>query len=64
MIDKSMRQLDQLLQDVQEPKPERDQRDEFQVKDDHVALAILDSKSYIEVCGVITSNSVISIHHM
>jgi len=64
MIDESMHQLDQLLQDVQEPKSERDQRDEFQVNDDHVALAILDSESFIEVCGVITSNSVITIHHM
>jgi len=38
MIDQSIHRLDQLLQDVQEPGLERDQRDKFQGNDDHVAL--------------------------
>ena len=49
MIDESMHQLDQLLQDVQERRSECDQRDEFQGNDDHVAaLVILDSELFIE----------------
>jgi len=42
MIDESMHQLDQLLQDVQERRSECDQRDEFQGNDDHVAHVTLD----------------------
>jgi len=48
MIDKSMYQLGQLLEDVtvQEHRSEHDQQDKFQGNDDHVALVTLDSESF------------------
>jgi len=45
MIHKSIHWLDQLLQDVHNPGWERDQRDEFQSNDDHVAMATLNSSN-------------------
>ena len=48
MIDESMHQLDQLVQDIQERRSERDQRNELQGNDDHVALVTLDFESFIE----------------
>jgi len=50
MIDESMHQLDQLLQDVQERRSECDQRNESRVQgnDQHVAFVTLCAESFIE----------------
>jgi len=48
MIDESMPQPDQLLQDIQTHRLERDQQDEFSCDDDHIARVTLDFESSIE----------------